>query len=253
VAWTCLLCGAQYTEHRTACGSCWERGVIIDVGQRPRAETDGIVEAMSAVQIARLTWQEVRSRRYARMTFGRGCLAVLVGPPAAGKSSLLAGLIDGIDGPVLLLSVEEPIGPTLAARLLRVGVKREDFRVVSRATVDQLVAILNDVRAVAFGIDSFQPSLPTPRDLRHLLAVVPTLHLIAATSQVNRDGEISGSRELEHEADVVLHVDAFEWRLDKSRYQETQPEVSGEVRVRDVPAVVATSTPSTAHPGGERG
>jgi predicted ATP-dependent serine protease len=46
---------------------------------------------------------------------------------------------------------------------------------------------------------------------------------------VNADGHIAGVRAVEHEADVVLDVEAMHWRLRKSRYQETGME--GDVRL----------------------
>ena len=52
------------------------------------------------------------------------------------------------------------------------------------------------------------------------LAVVPTLALVVATAQVNATGEIAGVRAVEHEADVVLDVQAMRWTIRKSRYQE---------------------------------
>jgi predicted ATP-dependent serine protease len=228
-SWVCLACGRRYADVRTFCGGCWAQGLIVDVGQRLPAAVDREPELTSARELARMTWQTIESRRYPEVKLGRGAFVVATGAPGNGKSSLAAGLLDGFPAPVLLLSVEEPPGPTLAGRLLRVGVRRDDFGVVGHATVDQVVDLLRQTKVAALGIDSIQPSMFTARDVRHLLAVVPTLAVIVATAQVNADGHIAGVRAVEHEADVVLDVEAMRWRLRKSRYQETGLE--GDVRV----------------------
>lgn len=217
--YVCLACGQRYAEHRSPCGSCWEPGLVVDIGSRAVAESDSIPEHTSARELARLTWQKLQSTRYPDSTLGRGAFVVLVGQPSAGKSTLLSGLLDGIAGPVVLLSHEEPIGPTLAGRLQRVGVKRDDFHIVSRATVDQLVELLQETKATALGIDSLQPAMLTGRDCRHLLTVVPMLHVVFATAQVNKEGQIAGVKSVEHETDVVLQVEALRWTVTKSRYQ----------------------------------
>jgi hypothetical protein len=133
-----------------------------------------------------------------------------------------------------LLSLEEPPGPSLGDRLLRVGVRRDDYGVVGRASVDQVVALLRRSRAVALGIDSVQRSMFTPREVRHLLNVIPTLALVACVSQVNAEGEVRGGEEYGHEADLLLDVADMRWRVLKSRYQE-----SGGGPVRLAPAVGA--------------
>ncbi|MGH7297910.1 MAG: hypothetical protein ACRELB_23420, partial [Polyangiaceae bacterium] len=150
------------------------------------------------------------------------------GPRGAGKSSFACGLLDSIKAPVLLLSVEEPPGPSLAARLLRVGVRRDDFAVVGQASVDQVVALLRQSKAAALCIDSVQRAVFSPREVRHLLNVVSSLGLVVATSQVNREGEVRGGEEYGHECDVIVQVEAMGWRLTKSRYQEGG---SGDVRL----------------------
>ena len=147
--WACLSCGARFEAHRPFCGRCWAAGQIVDIGRRPPAAVDAEVEAVSARDLARMTWGTVDAARYPELRLGRGCLVVVTGPPGSGKSTLTCGMLDSIAAPVLLLSVEEPPGPSLAARLLRAGVKRDDFGVVGRASVDQVVAVLRQSKAAA--------------------------------------------------------------------------------------------------------
>lgn len=233
--YTCLSCGARYEAHRSFCGRCWEAGRIVDVGTRARAEVDGEAEATTARDLLRMTWSTLESARYPTLKLGRGAFIVATGLPGQGKSSLVAGLLDGLPGPVGLLSIEEPPGPTLAGRILRVGVRRADFHIWGRMTVDQLAEKLRGTKAVALGIDSIQPAMLTVRDVRHLLAVIPTLAAVVATAQVNGEGAIAGVREVEHGADVTIDVVKMTWAIRKSRYQrEGTPEAQGAVNIPNV-------------------
>lgn len=228
LTWTCLACGARFDGHRYHCGRCWTQGLVVDVGSRMPADVDAEPEITSAKDLARTQWATVTTERYPELRLGRGCFLLAKGKRGSGKSSLVTGLLDGIKAPVLLLSVEEPPGPSLADRLLRVGVRREDYGVVGRASVDQVVALLRQSKAVALGIDSVQRSMFTPREVRHLLNVIPTLALIACVSQVNAEGEVRGGEDFAHECDVLLDVADMRWRIMKSRYQESG---SGDVRL----------------------
>ncbi len=109
----------------------------------------------------------------------------------------------------LLLSIEEPGGPSLAARLARLAIKREDLLVASHASVDQVATIVRERKVTALGVDSLQRSMFEPREVRHLLLTLPSLSLLLATSQINKSGDLRGSEELRHEADVVIEVEAM--------------------------------------------
>jgi hypothetical protein len=69
-------------------------------------------------------------------------------------------------------------------------------------------------------IDSVQEASWSAKDLRHLLAVVPTLDLVIGVQQVTKDGAPAGLMALQHEADVQVTVEAMQWSLKKSRYQD---------------------------------
>jgi predicted ATP-dependent serine protease len=239
--WACLACGARYEGHRTFCGRCWAQGQIVDIGRRLAADVDAEPEALSALDLARMTWATVESSRYPELRMGRGCFLLVKGRRGSGKSSLVTGLLDGVKAPVLLLSVEEPPGPSLAARLLRVGVKRDDYGIASRASVDQVAAMLRQSKAAALAIDSVQRAAYSARDIRHLLAVIPTLALVVCVSQVNAEGEVRGGEEYGHECDVLIDVADMRWTIAKSRYQE-----SGAGDVRLAPLTQETLAPEAA-------
>jgi hypothetical protein len=190
------------------------------LGARPRAELDEVVETADAASIARLAGVPQPLPGLAGVLVGHGALVVLWGVPGGGKSTLAARVLDATPGPVLYVSIEEGLGPTLAGRLARLGIARRDYYLLGRATVDQVVAELRRRRAVAVAIDSVQASTWEPRELRHLLAVLPALRFIIAISQVNAKGLPEGRRALTHEADLALRVEGMRATITKSRYQE---------------------------------
>jgi predicted ATP-dependent serine protease len=156
---------------------------------------------------------------YPTLALRRGALVVVFGSAGGGKSTFAARGLDSLQAPSLLVSVEEPAGPSLAERLARVGAKDERMLVCSRATVDQIAAIVRQRNVVALAIDSVQRAMFEARDLRHLLQVLPSLAVVIAISQINRDGDVRGGEELAHEADVVVEIAALTWTVRKSRYQ----------------------------------
>lgn len=216
----CLACGARHVVHSSICTHCFVSHTLLAIGERPQAAHDAEVELTNARELARAVWQHVELPGYPGIELRRGALALMFGASGAGKSTMMARALDGMQVPALILSVEEPGGPSLAERFARLGIKRETLLVASRASVDQLATIVRDRKIVALGIDSVQRSMFEARDLRHLLLTLPSLAVLIATSQINKIGDIRGSEELHHESDVVLAVEEMRWRVVKSRYQE---------------------------------
>lgn len=215
----CVTCSSFFPTHLPVCTSCFASHSLLLVGRRPPAAIDGEAEVTNARELLTAVWKEEPIPAYSALDVRHGALIVLVGLPSSGKSTMVTRALDSIRGPVLLQSVEEPGGPTLAMRLARVGAKRPDLFIASHATVDQVAAIVRDKKCVALAIDSVQRSTYSPRELRHLLLALPSLSMLFAVSQATKDGEIRGTSELRHEADVVLEVAALRWTVSKSRYQ----------------------------------
>lgn len=213
----------------------------MDIGRRLAADVDAEPETMSAVELLRASWGDVRSSRYPELKLKRGAFVLVKGRRGGGKSSFVTGLLDGVRGPVVLASIEEPPGPSLADRLVRCNVKREDYGIAGHVTIDQTVALVRRSKAMALAIDSVQRALYTAREVRHLLNVIPTLALVVCVSQVNAEGEVRGGEDFAHECDVLLDVADLRWRIEKSRYQP-----SGEGEVRFVSAPHDTPAPEAA-------
>jgi len=194
-------------------------GSVYRLGRRARAEIDSTLEIATAADLVRLGDRVEQLAACPGVSIGGQALVVLAGPPGSGKSTLATRILDGTSGAVVYVSVEEAPGPSLGQRLARLGVRRSDFLVVGWGNADQIATLLRQRRCVAVCIDSVQVAHWHARELRHLLAVLPSLRLIVAVSQVNKRGEIAGTNELLHEADVALEVEAMHATLVKSRFQ----------------------------------
>jgi predicted ATP-dependent serine protease len=222
MVWRCFQCGDSYDDRPAFCAGCGQTGSVYQLGRRARAEIDSALEIASAADLVRQANRVEQLAGCPGVMVGGQALVVLAGPPGSGKSSLATRILDGTPGPVIYVSVEEAPGPSLGQRLARLGVKRADFGVIGWGDADQVAAVLRNRRCVAVCIDSVQVAHWHARELRHLLAVLPALRLVVAVSQVNKRGEIAGTNELLHEADVALEVADMSATLVKSRFQPVQ-------------------------------
>jgi predicted ATP-dependent serine protease len=217
----CVECGALFAQHFATCSSCWRSGSLIPLAHRLRAEIDYQPGVSNARALAGMAWRRVEhAGAYEDMVVGAGALVLVSGPAGSGKSSLSARFANAVKGPVLYVAAEEGISPSLAARLLRCNVKRPDFHVLTRASVDAAVAFAQAHRAVACVVDSVQEAVWTAHELRHVLEVVPSLDLLIAVMQVTKTGVAAGSNAYQHECDVHVRVEAMAWNIVKSRYQD---------------------------------
>ncbi|HTR51269.1 MAG TPA: hypothetical protein VMJ10_11220 [Kofleriaceae bacterium] len=215
----CLVCASVFAAYVPVCSYCWEAHSLVLLPQRARAEVDGEVELTTARELARTQYQDAKLPAYPGLELRRGALVVVFGRRGSGKSTFVLRALDSLAAPTLLLSIEEPAGPSLGARLTRVGAKDDKLLVCSRATVRQLVDIVRQRKIAALAVDSVQRAMFEGRDLRHLLNVLPSLQLVLAVSQINAHGDVRGGEELAHESDVLLEIADLQWIVQKSRYQ----------------------------------
>lgn len=218
--WRCLSCGRFFSERLEVCAFCFRPGRVVAVAHRPSSPVDSLPEIATAEELAKLALDEVRVGAFPSLRFGRGALVLVSGPEGSGKSTWAVRALDSVAGPVLFVSGEMGLGPSLAELLARVGVRRRDFLAVGRVSVAQLHELAVSRRAVAVAFDSAQSLDVEAADLRHFLSTTP-LRLCVVVSQLNRAGSPAGRRDLPHEVDVHLAVEAGSWVLLKSRYQPT--------------------------------
>src|SRR5690242_1883554 len=117
----CLVCASVFAAYVPVCSYCWEAHSLVLSPQRARAAVDGEVELTTARELARAQYQDVNLAAYPSLELRRGALVVLLGPRGSGKSTFVLRALDSLSAPTLLLSVEEPCGPSLQARASRVG------------------------------------------------------------------------------------------------------------------------------------
>ena len=220
------------------CASCYRAGAIVPVPRRLRAAVDYQPGVSDARALTRMAWKTVEHEgAYPDLRLGAGALVEVSGLPGAGKSSFACRLLDAVRGPTLLVAAEEGLSPSLSARLLRCNIRREDFSILTRATVDTVVAFAVERKVVALALDSVQECAWSASELRHVLEVVRTLDLLVAVMQVTKTGAPAGKMALQHEADVCVTVEAMRFSLTKSRYQDLTS-ASGDVlpqRNQEVP------------------
>ena len=244
--YTCLECGTGYNEHVSFCGICWHQGQVVPTASRQHAALDFQPAVSDARSLARLVWRELEQTAYPELKLGTGAMVLLSGYPTQGKSTSATRLLDSVKGPVVYVASEEGLSPTLAGRLSRCAVKRSDFFVMSRATVDQVASFAVEKKAVAVAVDSVQHASWTATELRHLQSVVPSMDLLVAVVQVTKDGLPAGAMSLQHEADVHLSVEKMRWTLVKSRYQPIGVEGDVVVKVDHGPTLEAAMRLSDA-------
>ena len=215
----CLKCGAQFAMRTSFCSACWASGSIVPLPHRSHADFDSVPGISNAKDVARAAWAQVRQNAFPDLILGASCLVEISGPSGSGKSTMASRLADSVSGPCLYVSAEEGLGAALASRLLRAGVKRSDFHICSRASVDQVIDLALSRKVISLVIDSIQECCWRADELRHVLAVIPTLDILVAVMQINKEGQPAGAYALQHEADVHAYCEKMRWRLLKSRYQ----------------------------------
>lgn len=201
------------------CAYCFSHGTVVPVTTRAPARSDGIAEVSTAAQLIKQSWDHLPLRTWPQLRLGGGSLVLVSGGEGAGKSTFAAKVIDQLPGAVVYLSSEMQLGPALGELLGRSGIKRHDFICAGQVGADQLYELVTSRRATALAIDSVQSSGIEAGDARHLLATTG-LQLVVAIAQLNKSGDVSGTREFQHECDVHLRVEqGGDWQLLKSRYQ----------------------------------
>lgn len=166
-----------------------------------------------------MSFGSVETSAFPSLKLGKRSMVVVYGDAGAGKSSMGCRLANGVHGAVLYVAAEEGIGPALNARFERCKIRRDDFCVVTKATVTKAVSYVRRLGAASLVCDSVQEASWRSDELRHVLEVCPKLEVLIAVAQVNKAGTPSGTNALVHEADVVISVAAMRWRITKSRYQ----------------------------------
>jgi predicted ATP-dependent serine protease len=218
----CHRCHTEYPEHLPFCPRCLTDGSVGPALRRRGADVDREPELTTARALAAAHWTMLEIPACAGLRVLKNALVLLYGEPGAGKSTLGLRMLDSIAGPVVAVMAEEHLGPAVGERLSRLHIRRDDFHVLGRSSVDDLVSVVRRHHARAVLVDSLTATSLLPEDVRHLIQRLD-LGALFGVLQVNKQGEMAGRKEWSHEADVVLHVDAGRWRVEKTRFQAELP------------------------------
>lgn len=216
----CWKCSSRYPIYREWCSVCMDSGTVLIEPMRPRAAMRTQLQTASARDLVKRKWSTLESRAYPELLVSKGALVAVWGDPGGGKSTFATRYADRLDGPIVYFSAEEKLGPTLAARLERCGVRRADFHAVGQGSVDELVGLCRTVSAACLVIDSVAVTAIRPEDLRRLLEAAQ-VDVLIYIMHATKAGFAAGSNAYLHEADVVVEIIAMQWTVTKSRYQST--------------------------------
>lgn len=215
----CIGCHSRYPHYVSWCSVCQDDHTVLLEPQRPHAQHRVELQAATARELVGRQWNLTESKTYPELRVGSGALVAVYGAPGSGKSTWATRWADGLPGPVVYLSIEERLGPTVGARLERCGVKRSDFHIIGQGPIDQVLAFCRDRKAVALVIDSISCTSVQPEELRRLLES-GGLRVLLYLLQVRKDGRAAGANAYLHESDATILVADLHWHIEKSRYQE---------------------------------
>jgi Predicted ATP-dependent serine protease len=215
-----MICGTLYSERLAFCWGCLSDHTIVSKPDRPQSFLASEMQISTAGELVAQSWNLRTATAYSEIKLLSGAMTLLVGGPGAGKSTMLIRFLNSVEGPTVLLSIEEGLNPSLSSRLNWLGVTSKDFHVWSGGHLDNLVAQLKSVKPVALGIDSLNVSQLLPSELRKIQSAAK-IPLVFCSQQITKVGLPAGYNSWSHEADVIFRIENMEWIIEKSRYQST--------------------------------
>jgi hypothetical protein len=156
----------------------------------------------------------------------KGFAALIYGKPGAGKSTLallLAHYFAENHGKVLFISSEEGVSKSLKDKINRYNLKSQNLQIgppPERNFEGAKKFIEANKRAFIF-IDSVNHLQINPKQIEELRVKYPKTTFIMVF-QATKDGQIKGSTEYAHNADIVLKVEDERAHTEKNRFGKNQ-------------------------------
>ena len=208
-------CGAKYVERVQFCVSCQQFGTVY---ARTRREADRQLPSLRGMSARKLAATDQQARpldAYPNLRWTPRSVFLLAGAAGQGKTTwaIRAG---ACLRPCVYFGFEEQLTEGFADKLRRLEVRYEDFYIEVPRTVSELLEVVREHEPRSIVIDSIQQTSLLARDARSLSTMIGGV--VFAVSQVNRAGDVSGTAQWDHEADVFLRVEGMRYTATKNRF-----------------------------------
>ena len=226
----CSSCGAASPQWAGQCPTCGEWNTLVEEAVRAVGRPVTVAAGEPALLVSDVPTEERSPTttgvgEVVRVLGGGlvpGSVTVIGGAPGMGKSTLLLQVAAAVaaSGRTALYSSSEESRVQVRARAERLGVVADRLWLHAEASVDHLLATLDDLRPDLVVVDSVQTAFDpetgsAPGSLNQVRAVAQRMVVearargcaVVLVGQVTKDGNLAGPKALEHIVDTVL---AFE-------------------------------------------
>lgn len=258
--YVCTSCGETTPRWLGRCPSCGEWNTLTEdvvreekpakAGQKRQAIGGGTPSNAIAYRLGDISTTEEKSRiitgvqELDRVLGGGivlGSVVLLGGEPGAGKSTMLLQLCGAIGSgrEVLYVTGEESVRQ-IKLRSARLGVKEDSISVAAESDIDEIGALIEQMKPAFVVVDSIQTMLTSALSssagsvsqvkecTARLQALAKQLEIpIFIVGHVNKDGAIAGPKVMEHIVDTVMYFEGDKTlpyrilRATKNRYGST--------------------------------
>ena len=220
--YVCAGCGRPFPEFRLSCPECgaWN---AFDRQERGRQGAGGRPVALPEIGTLGIPRRKTAFPELDRLLGGGfvpGSTLLVVGPPGAGKSTLVMQVLRAMDLRALYVSGEESV-EQLKLRAERLRINSPRIFLLFETGVNRIAHLVGAAdRLGAVVIDSIQTvytdgseALPgSPTQIRKCAYILRRLAqarnvILMIVGQVTKDNRAAGPRLLEHAVDVVLSLD----------------------------------------------
>jgi len=247
----CTECGYTTSHWLGRCPNCdsWNtlEEVILEKGAEKTKPKSAPTKALSLSEIKtksieRITTDYPETDRLLGGGVVPGSVLLIGGEPGIGKSTLMLQLSESFSkkGLRVLYNCAEESVYQVGLRASRLNIKGENLRIISEVSLDNAIAIYEEVKPDIFIIDSIQAvkdeSLPTqPGTVTQIKLCTSRIIDIAKrdnsvafiTGHVTKEGVLAGPKTLEHMVDGVFYFEGDRdgmvrlLRSVKNRYGDT--------------------------------